>query len=100
MASLSPTAREDLAAAHAEVVADDEHRINAIAVRRFDDFEVLSVFLEFLKMMIVIVVESVTSDFDSFCIALLRSRRAFATENLFLRKQLALFQERERKASP
>jgi putative transposase len=30
----------------------------------------------------------------------LRSRAALAAENLFLRKQLALFQEREKKAAP
>jgi hypothetical protein len=34
------------------------------------------------------------SDFFRFCAALFRSRTALAAENLFLRKQLVLFQER------
>ena len=40
--------------------------------------------------------------FDSVnpCAALFRSRARLAAENLFLRKQLALFQEREKKARP
>jgi putative transposase len=38
------------------------------------------------------------SDCLSFCAALFRSRKALAAENLFLRKQLALFQEREKRA--
>jgi hypothetical protein len=38
------------------------------------------------------------SDWFRFCGGLLRSRAALAAENLFLRKQLALFQEREKKA--
>ena len=42
----------------------------------------------------------VLSDSLSFCGALLRSRTALAAENLFLRKQLALFQEREKRAAP
>lgn len=37
-------------------------------------------------------------DCFSFCSALFRSRTALVAENLFLRKQLALFQEREKKA--
>ena len=40
------------------------------------------------------------SDCVNFCAAGLRSRTALAAENLFLRKQLALFQEREKKAAP
>ena len=40
------------------------------------------------------------SDCVNFCAAGLRSRTALAAENLFLRKQLALFQEREKKATP
>jgi putative transposase len=39
----------------------------------------------------------VVADALSFCAALLRNRTALAAENLFLRKQLALFQEREKK---
>ena len=39
------------------------------------------------------------SDCVDFCAAGLRSRTALAAENLFLRKQLALFQEREKKAA-
>ena len=38
------------------------------------------------------------SDCFGFCGALVGSRAALAAENLFLRKQLALFQEREKKA--
>jgi hypothetical protein len=37
-------------------------------------------------------------DCFSLCGALFRSRTALVAENLFLRKQLALFQEREKKA--
>ena len=40
------------------------------------------------------------SDCLNFCTAGLRCRTALAAENLFLRKQLALFQEREKKAVP
>src|SRR5436305_159223 len=47
----------------------------------------------------IIVLDGVVSDFVRFCIAFIRSRTALAAENLFLRKQLALFQEREKKAS-
>jgi hypothetical protein len=39
------------------------------------------------------------SDCSKFCAAGLRSRTALAAENLFLRKQLAFFQEREKKAA-
>jgi putative transposase len=39
------------------------------------------------------------SRLSGFCAALFRSRTALAAENLFLRKQLALFQEREKKAA-
>jgi putative transposase len=44
--------------------------------------------------------EIVISDCLSFCAAFFRSRTALAAENLFLRKQLALFQEREKRAKP
>jgi hypothetical protein len=40
------------------------------------------------------------SDCVSFCAGLFRSRKALAAENLFLRKQLALFREREKRAGP
>jgi putative transposase len=40
----------------------------------------------------------IVSDGFRFCGGLFRSRAALAAENLFLRKQLALFQEREKKA--
>jgi hypothetical protein len=40
----------------------------------------------------------ILSDCVNFCAAGLRSRAALAAENLFLRKQLALFKEREKKA--
>ena len=39
------------------------------------------------------------SDCVNFCAAGVRSRTALAAENLFLRKQLALFEEREKKAA-
>jgi transposase InsO family protein len=42
----------------------------------------------------------VLSDSLSFCGALLCSHTALAAENLFLRKQLALFQEHEKRAAP
>jgi putative transposase len=42
----------------------------------------------------------IASDIVSFCAAMFRSRTALAAENLFLRKQLALFQEREKRARP
>jgi hypothetical protein len=44
--------------------------------------------------------EIVISDCLRFCAALFRSRTVLAAENLFLRKQLALFQEREKRAKP
>ena len=44
-------------------------------------------------------VQTVVSDVLQFGSALLRSRTALAAENLFLRKQLALFREREKKAT-
>jgi hypothetical protein len=44
--------------------------------------------------------EIVVSDWVKFCAAGLRSRTALAAENLFLRKQLALFKEREKKTVP
>ena len=58
----------------------------------------LNVFRPFLK--VISDLEGVLSDAVSFCISLVRSRTALAAENLFLRKQLGLFQEREKKASP
>ena len=55
----------------------------------------LSVFGQLSKLTIAL--QIVVADALSFCAALLRNRTALATENLFLRKQLALFQEREKK---
>src|SRR4051794_10701917 len=43
---------------------------------------------------------AIVSDGLSFSAALWRRRTALAAENLFLRKQLALFREREKKAMP
>ena len=43
---------------------------------------------------------TIISDCVSFFVSLWRRRRALAAENLLLRKQLALFRERERKAMP
>ena len=47
-----------------------------------------------------VTLQILVSDCVSFCAAGFRSRAALAAENLFLRKQLALFQEREKKATP
>ena len=44
--------------------------------------------------------EILVSDCVKFCAAGLRSRTALAAQNLFLRKQLALLREREKKAVP
>jgi hypothetical protein len=57
---------------------------------------VLSVFERLSKL--TIAVQIVSADSLDFCATLSRSRMALAAENLFLRKQLALFQEREKKA--
>ena len=54
-----------------------------------------SIFQQLSKLTLQIVV----SDCVNFCAAGVRSRTALAAENLFLRKQLALFQEREKKAA-
>src|SRR3954447_21440962 len=43
---------------------------------------------------------TIVSDGLSFFAAVWRRRTAVAAENLFLRKQLALFREREKKAMP
>ena len=43
---------------------------------------------------------TIVSDGLSFFAAASRRRTALAAENLFLRKQLALFREREKKAMP
>jgi putative transposase len=43
---------------------------------------------------------TIPSDCGAFATGLWRRRVALAAENLFLRKQLALFQEREEKAMP
>ena len=43
---------------------------------------------------------TIVSDGLSFFASVWRGRRALAAENLFLRKQLALFREREKKAMP
>lgn len=47
---------------------------------------------------LIIGLQIVLFDCFSFCSALFGSRTALVAENLFLRKQLALFQEREKKA--
>ena len=47
---------------------------------------------------LIIALQIVVSDSLGFCAALFRSHTALAAENLFLRKQLALFQELEQKA--
>jgi putative transposase len=55
-------------------------------------------FRQFSKL--VCVVKSLGFDSVNLCAALFRSRARLAAENLFLRRQLALFQEREKKAKP
>ena len=57
----------------------------------------LSVFERLSKL--TVAAQIVIADSLGFCAALFRSRTALAGENLFLRKQLALFQEREKKAT-
>ena len=57
-----------------------------------------SIFRQLLKLSVTL--EILVSDCVNFCAAGLRSRTALAAENLFLRKQLALFQEREKKSRP
>jgi putative transposase len=47
---------------------------------------------------LIIALQIVISDSLGFCTALFRSRKALAAENLFLRKQLALFQECDKRA--
>jgi hypothetical protein len=59
---------------------------------------VLSVFRQLSKLSVKLRI--VVSDCISFCATGLRSRTALAAESLFLRKQLALFQEHEKKAAP
>jgi hypothetical protein len=59
---------------------------------------VLSIFRPLLKLSVTL--QTVFSDCLRFCAAALRSRTALSAENLFLRKQLALFQERGKKAAP
>jgi putative transposase len=58
---------------------------------------VLSVFERLAKL--TIAAQIVLADSLDVCVALFRSRSALAAENLFLRRQLALFQEREKKAT-
>ena len=58
----------------------------------------LSIFRQLSKLSVTL--QIVVSDCISFCGTGLRSRTALAAENLFLRKQLTLFQEREKKAAP
>jgi hypothetical protein len=57
---------------------------------------VLSVFERLSKL--TLPVQIVSADSLGLCAALFRSRTELAAENLSLRKQLALFQEREKKA--
>jgi putative transposase len=59
---------------------------------------VLSVFGQLSKLTTAF--EIVVSDCVRFCAALCCSRTAMAAENLFLPKQLAFFQEREKRARP
>ena len=56
-----------------------------------------SIFRQLSKLRVTL--QIVVSDCVNFCAAGVRSRTALAAENLFLRKQLALFEEREKKAA-
>ena len=56
-----------------------------------------SIFRQLSKLSVTL--QILVSDCVNFCVAGVRSRTALAAENLFLRKQLALFQEREKKAA-
>ena len=47
-----------------------------------------------------VTLDILVADCINFCAAGFRSRTALAAENLFLGKQLALFQEREKKVMP
>ena len=58
----------------------------------------MSIFRPVLKLSVTL--QILVSDCVNFCAAGLRSRTALVAENLFLRKQLALFNEREKKAKP
>jgi transposase InsO family protein len=49
---------------------------------------------------LIIALQIIVFDCVCFCAGLVRSRSSLAAENLFLRKQLALFQEREKRAKP
>jgi putative transposase len=57
---------------------------------------VLSIFQQLSKL--IVTLQIVVTDCVSLCATGWRSRTALAAENLFLRKQLALFQGREKKA--
>lgn len=57
----------------------------------------LSVSEQLLRLTLAL--QIVISDSLGLCAALFRSRTGLAAENLFLRKQLALFQEREKKTT-
>lgn len=59
-------------------------------------FGVQTIVRQFSKLLITI--QIVTSDCVEFVCRLLRNRTALVAENLFLRKQLALFQERKERA--
>jgi len=58
----------------------------------------LSVFRRLSKLSVTL--QTTVSDCARFCAVVLRSRTALIAENLFLRKQLTLFQECEKKAAP
>jgi putative transposase len=49
---------------------------------------------------VIVALQIFAFDCVSLCAALVRNRTALAAENLFLRKQLALFQEREKRPRP
>jgi putative transposase len=59
---------------------------------------VVSILRQLLKLSVAL--QILVSDCVNLCAAGLRNRAALAAENLFLRKQLDLFQDRQKKAAP
>lgn len=57
----------------------------------------MTIFRQLPKLSVTL--QILVSDFVNFCAAALRSQTALVAENLFLRKQLAFFQERKKKAA-
>src|SRR5205085_5756731 len=76
--------------------AKTRHTLRSNAHRLCEDFGVQTAIRQLSKLLIAI--QIVTSDCIGFALGLLRNRTALVAENLFLRKQLVLFQERNQRA--